>query len=127
VKSRASPTVTCGGVIDRTHEAPGDESNQYSQSDVARRLCPGPWLRVPCARRSNRHESLSEAAKMTEVTATEANRDALTPSVMSPGTNGRVEEVGFLRMWREWVVVIFRCDDQTNSQTQKAVTNRLRF
>ena len=46
-------SLSCGGVIDRTHEAPGDESNQCVQSDGAQWLCPGPWLHVPCALRSN--------------------------------------------------------------------------
>jgi hypothetical protein len=40
---------------------------------------------------------------------------------------GRVEKVGILRMWGEWVVVILRRDHQASSQKQKAATSRLRF
>ncbi len=52
-EGRRVTLVTCGGVIDRTHCALAKAAYLRYQSDGARWLCPGPWLHVPCAHRSN--------------------------------------------------------------------------
>jgi hypothetical protein len=61
-RSPTRTTVSCGGVIDRGHFALAKAAYLRYQSDGAQWLCPGPWLHLPCALRSNRHWSRTTSA-----------------------------------------------------------------
>ena len=51
------PSFAWHNVIDRGHFALAKAAYLRYQSDGAQWLCPGPWLHVPCALRSNRPQS----------------------------------------------------------------------